>query len=1120
MRPDTKFLELLLSAQIAMFLWNWRNKDISEDGHLRHDSPLPPIWKLVTESKKTLEYTPGDPKPSPIPADENPKKRGTRKQQQVKTTKHQQKPSSSSSSTSAKPSPIATSKSKAPSASPPSSPRRRHEIHPPRGGPPPSLLRLLRRRHHRLQRLPGGSDPDSIAAIASLLSVLIGDSFALPPPKAKDAAFLLSEFLLRTSGTDPDSSLATGTVRSLIKSLGVLSLLVDLEDWTSVELPLQMLLSYAVDKRPKVRKCAQTCIENLFKAFRSSVVIKNGSKAVHSMYQKHTPLLEKSGSKIQSESEQLEALHMFNVVTVIVPSLSEKVRIRLLSSASKLLGHSFSSRTRHILKLLEALVEWTEIEHLASDSEKVLSALTSYISTDKNPIDTIISASMLLKNGLKKLHDAQPSLWIKFLPPIFSSIAGYLNSDATTSKCAENILKELINTHINRKLLLSTGSPLRDYDEDTPEMMAVTSICTLFDQMLGACDTPTENILAVISVLFLALGEFSFFLMKGIFLKLSKKAMHLKEESPHMKHVEACIGTAIIAMGPEKVLSLVPISLDTDKATCSNTWILPVLKRYVIGASLQYFMECVVPLAESVQNACKKVKKTSKLKGLQSCFHGLMDLLPAFCRYPTDTSKSFSDLSKLLIAMLKESQSLHATVASAVKELVNGNRSFIKPNEGAKPSADLRSALELSKREARDLFNCYSEKTASRNIKALACSSMELFWVLTDIFWDSPPDKHFLKEAIGCLASVLGREKIKDFFVSSLEKCEAGDDLLETRKLEDILEVDINGGIENASKKKGFKNRSHCRCLIMELASSFVETADEDLINIIFSFIKSNLLDTDGTCHIEAYYALNRILEVHSWFFEIRVDELMDLLFSVKISADSDAIKNRFLCLHYLLVHILQKNDKNVDNKAFLILNEIIITLKTKKESRKLAYNVLLNISCTLKETQDTDPESGLQKLLNMELDVLPFELKVRFVRVDSSADVEGAPAAALWLRRTTSYIVEKHNMSSSVKKGTGVTNALIRTRKAVDKDYDGEADEVPILSTSVAYGVYMAVSSNLRYQILAGIIEQRILEPLLHNHKLMLSALCFAVRTGNTFVGSLLWVDYARLVGIQKVRE
>ncbi|TKY67963.1 RETICULATA-RELATED 4 [Spatholobus suberectus] len=103
---------------------------------------------------------------------------------------------------------------------------------------------------------------------------------------------------------------------------------------------------------------------------------------------------------------------------------------------------------------------------------------------------------------------------------------------------------------------------------------------------------------------------------------------------------------------------------------------------------------------------------------------------------------------------------------------------------------------------------------------------------------------------------------------------------------------------------------------------------------------------------------------------------------------------------------------------------------------------------------------------------------------------------------------------------GTGVTNALINARKVVDKSFAAEAEDVPIISTSVAYGVYMAVSSNLRYQVLAGIIEQRILEPLLHQHKLMLSAVCFAVRTGNTFLGSLLWVDYARWVGVQKIRD
>ncbi|CAL4893338.1 unnamed protein product [Urochloa decumbens] len=99
---------------------------------------------------------------------------------------------------------------------------------------------------------------------------------------------------------------------------------------------------------------------------------------------------------------------------------------------------------------------------------------------------------------------------------------------------------------------------------------------------------------------------------------------------------------------------------------------------------------------------------------------------------------------------------------------------------------------------------------------------------------------------------------------------------------------------------------------------------------------------------------------------------------------------------------------------------------------------------------------------------------------------------------------------------GTGATNALIKARQAVSKDAAGEAESIPILETSVAYGVYMAISSNLRYQVLAGVIEQRMLEPLLHRHKLALSAMCFAVRTGNTFLGSLLWVDYARLVGVQ----
>lgn len=88
---------------------------------------------------------------------------------------------------------------------------------------------------------------------------------------------------------------------------------------------------------------------------------------------------------------------------------------------------------------------------------------------------------------------------------------------------------------------------------------------------------------------------------------------------------------------------------------------------------------------------------------------------------------------------------------------------------------------------------------------------------------------------------------------------------------------------------------------------------------------------------------------------------------------------------------------------------------------------------------------------------------------------------------------------------GTGLTDALIFVKKVTDKDYAGAAGDLPILQSSIGYGVYMAVSSNLRYQFLAGVVEQRILEPVLRDDKVTLSLLCFAFRTGNTFLGSLM---------------
>lgn len=70
--------------------------------------------------------------------------------------------------------------------------------------------------------------------------------------------------------------------------------------------------------------------------------------------------------------------------------------------------------------------------------------------------------------------------------------------------------------------------------------------------------------------------------------------------------LQECIGSAVIAMGPETLLTVLPISLDAKDQTCSNVWLIPILKDYVTGSSLGFFIESIVPLAESFQEACQK----------------------------------------------------------------------------------------------------------------------------------------------------------------------------------------------------------------------------------------------------------------------------------------------------------------------------------------------------------------------------------------------------------------------------------------------------------------------------------------------------------------------------------
>ncbi|RRT84616.1 hypothetical protein GW17_00013384 [Ensete ventricosum] len=220
---------------------------------------------------------------------------------------------------------------------------------------------------------------------------------------------------------------------------------------------------------------------------------------------------------------------MLIILKLIAPNLSEKVRMKIISDVYRFLRSASSLLTGHIVGVVDALVEQIESKVLIAESDNIISALTSYISSsEKNTLDTTVSGLKTLSNLLNKLHDVQPTLWIGSLPVIFISVKGYLVADSNPSEAVAEVLKDLINVHIDLKLSMTGASKLCNNDEDVnPETSAIVDLCSVFSNMLNTCKSPTEPMLDVISALFLRLGMFFYqFLPKCASFKFTTADIH------------------------------------------------------------------------------------------------------------------------------------------------------------------------------------------------------------------------------------------------------------------------------------------------------------------------------------------------------------------------------------------------------------------------------------------------------------------------------------------------------------------------------------------------------------------------------------------------------------------
>ncbi|XP_028766675.1 RRP12-like protein isoform X1 [Neltuma alba] len=807
-------------------------------------------------------------------------------------------------------------------------------------------------------------DPTAVSALLSFLAIDLPlvQPGGIAPARASDAV----EVLVKVAEREGEG-LGVSSVRAAVKCFGVLMGFCDLELWDTVRLGFEALMKFSIDKRPKVRRCAQESLEKVFKSFQSSRVVMEASKFVLSVLRSYMPLATNlvtsrtsNGSKddMSSKPEHMEVLYVLNVLKLTAPCLSAKVISKVLSEMHKLIDSQFSALTRHVLKIIEAIFEASRSENIVVETENITVSLTSYVSLgDKNPLDTVICAASLLSRALDMLHTGQSSSWIKNLPHVCSSVVGLLTSEASTASEASSILKDVLKRHVHPlSLLINADQISSGRNQESFESSALKATCAVFEDALSSgVGIPNEHILSVISVLFLELGEISFVLLRNIVLKLADLMTHNSEGGNSVEHLQKCFGAAVFAMGPERILMLLPISLDEHDLTYSNIWLIPILKCYVTGATLACYMDHIMPLAKSFKKASHRVKKSAISQDLQVRAHELLALLPSFCRHATDTYQRFSSLSDILITFLKKNPSMHENISMALQILVNENRSVSQQKSESSCYALRDSWMEFGTSPS------YSKKEANRNIKALASCSNQLLRVLSDLFINSHSGNHIpLKGAVGCLASITDSSVTKEIFASLLKRFQFIDYEGEFEELKnDDQTLD-----SEPSDTEGDSQRQ----LILELASSLVEGANDDLVEMIYALTLNSFQAANERVHHEAYCTLSKILEEHTSFCSSRYGELIDFLLNQKPPSDIACLRSRFACFHTLMIRTMKMSlEEEVDSKAFSILNEIILTLKDgDDEARKQAYNVLLDIGSALRDLSYDGPTAPYHKLINM----------------------------------------------------------------------------------------------------------------------------------------------------------
>lgn len=727
------------------------------------------------------------------------------------------------------------------------------------------------------------------------------------------------------------------------------------------------LLNLSLDPRPKVRKraleglrrvlknpppspsldhpaadmCAQTALTNLEDLAAQVVQARKGKKSSATV---HDPAM----------------IHALQLVKAIATASGGWPTKKIEALCELLLGIARTGNeymTMASFEIFEVIFEGMTDE-VSSAKLPRLMEIISELRPSANDAQLVPPWLAILSRGYDVSSQVEPQETFRHLPAMFEMVAQFLESPSENIRIsASECLVSFLATCVPRQVILEPS----DHDHQVLEKICRTAESLLSAQYQAAW-LQTFNVLGA---MFDTLRWRAYPAMLGV----TKIIGEVRENSSFRSKKEAdeVIGKAVRAMGPDMVLSVLPLNIRKPaKGKPGRAWMFPILRDYTSNTRLSHFKSEMIPLSELLFQKVidhGEAEKTMEIKIYQTLVQQVWSTLPGYCDLPIDLRDAFDQgFAEMLANLLYKQVDLRMDVCRALRTIVESNQAIASIEDD---QDDLLLQSRVSRQTARENLDCIGD--FSGNMLAV------LFNVYTQTL---PQSRGPVLQTINAFLSVTPTRGLMETF----------------DRVTKMLAEELEKTPDAKEKEKAQKSKDHMPSTtqtLMDLVITMSVYLPRHSFAALFEIAAVTIhKQEEPQLQKKAYKLIPRLADSPAGQAALRERnvELQNLILSCTEKVSAPARRERLAALSALLPFIPN------DSLHFIpsVMSEVVICCKEHNErAREAAYELLVQMGHRMVAADGVAIDNS--KVPHMPKDASPVQASIEEYFVMVSAGLAGS---------------------------------------------------------------------------------------------------------------------------------